>query len=329
MKRRRFISACLGATAGLRAAQLAGRGSSSSFGKKPPAESSLLVKVLGTAQDGGLPQIGCYCENCLRARQDPSFPRLVSSLGLIDFLERKSFLVDATPDLRTQAAVLHERLGLEKKGRKNRPDAVLLTHAHIGHYTGLAFFGYEAMAAESVPVYSSERMQKFLASNGPWDQLIRFGNISIQVLPLDEKIHLTNRLSVEAFSVPHRDEYSDTLGFIFGGEKRKLLYIPDIQSWEAWGRRIQDEITKVDIALLDGTFFSQEELPGRDLSQIGHPPIVHSMALLHEAIKRRGLEVYFTHLNHTNPALDPESKARKDLEEQGFKIAPEGREFFL
>jgi pyrroloquinoline quinone biosynthesis protein B len=330
MRRRNFLSVGLGGLAGLGTKNWAGGNGQSAFSAKAmPEDTRLLVKVLGTAQDGGLPQIGCYCENCLRARRDPGFSRLISSIGLIDLEEKKSFLVDATPDIRIQSAVLHERLGLEKKGRKNTPDAILLTHAHIGHYTGLMFYGYEAMSAEKLPVYCSERMGKYLSSNGPWDQLVRQGNIFIRVLAQDKEFRLTERLSVMAFAVPHRAEYSDTLGFIFCGEKRKLLYIPDIQNWEAWERPIQDEIERVDIALLDGTFYRAEELPGRDLSKIGHPLIVQSMTVLGDAVRNQGRKVYFTHLNHTNLALAPESEARKTLEAAGFRIAADGMEFFL
>ncbi len=330
MRRRKFLSAGLGGLASLGTKNWTERKSQASFPEKAtPKDTRLLAKVLGTAQDGGLPQIGCYCENCLRARRDPGFARLISSIGLIDLEEKKTFLVDATPDIRIQSAVLHERLGLEKKGRKNKPDSILLTHAHIGHYTGLMFYGYEAMSAEKLPVYCSERMEKYLGSNGPWDQLIRQGNISIQFVAPDKEFRLTEHLSVTAFPVPHRDEYSDTLGFIFCGEKRKLLYIPDIQNWEAWDRPIQDEIERVDIALLDGTFFRAEELPGRDLSKIGHPLIVQSMTVLRKAVRRQGSQVYFTHLNHTNLALAPESEARKMLEAEGFGIAADGMEFFL
>ncbi len=226
--------------------------------KKAFTESGILVKVLGTAQDGGLPEIGCYCPNCRRAREDPQFARLISSLALIDFEERKFFLVDATPDIRAQASLLHERLGwdLEKSTRTRLPDAVILSHAHIGHYTGLMFYGYESISAQGVPVYGTESMRRFLAANGPWSQLVRLGNISVRPLFSGKAMMLTSNLTVLPFSVPHRDEYTDTLGFIFSGRKRKLLYIPDIQSWEAWDESIRNLIVRVDIALLDGTFYS-------------------------------------------------------------------------
>jgi pyrroloquinoline quinone biosynthesis protein B len=296
---------------------------------KRPDETGVLVQVLGTAQDGGIPQIGCYCQNCLRAREDARFSRLISSLGLIDLEEKQYFILDTTPDIRLQSDAVRDRLGIEKRGRKNAPHAILLTHAHIGHYTGLMFFGYEAMSTRRLPVYCTSRMGRFLSDNGPWSQLVSLENISLRTLHPGKEFSLTSRISLTPLLVPHRDEYSDTVGFRISGDKKKLLYIPDIQSWKAWNRSIVEETEKVDIALLDGTFYSSEELPGRDLSKIGHPLIQTSLNTLGKVVRRGQTRIYFTHLNHTNLALDPEGDARKEITDKGFQLASDGEEFFL
>ncbi len=77
------------------------------------------------------------------------------------------------------------------------------------------------------------------------------------------------------------------------------------------------------MAILDGTFFSPDELPGRDIGTIGHPLITHSMDLLEPLVRERGLRVYFSHLNHSNPALFPGSEQRKRVEQRGFRILDE------
>lgn len=297
--------------------------------KKRIQETDVLVKVLGTAQDGGIPQLGCYCKNCLRAREQPGFARLISSLGLFDLEEGSFFLLDATPDIRDQCQAAHQRLDKEKSGTMNLPQGLLLTHAHIGHYTGLMFFGYESVSASGLPVYCSERMKSFLANNGPWSQLVNLENISLRTLSGEKNLSLTSRISITSFRVPHRDEYSDTLGFVISGPKRNLLYIPDIQDWQTWKKSIEEEVKKVDFALLDGTFYGPEELPGRDLSRIGHPFIKTSVRLLIKTAKKGKTRIYFTHLNHSNLALDPESSARKRIEAEGFGLAEEGMEFYL
>jgi pyrroloquinoline quinone biosynthesis protein B len=330
IERRDFLNAILGGVPGL--GLLYSRRNIRIYPKvqtKRPDETGFLVKVLGTAQDGGIPQIGCYCQNCLRAREDTRFSRLISSLGLIDLEEKKYFILDTTPDIRLQSDAVLDRLGAEKQGRKNAPHAILLTHAHIGHYTGLMFFGYEAMSTRRLPVYCTSRMGRFLSDNGPWSQLVRLENISLRTLHPRKEFSLTSRISLTPLLVPHRDEYSDTVGFRISGEKKKLLYIPDIQSWKAWNRSIVEETEKVDIALLDGTFYSSEELPGRDLSKIGHPLIQTSLNTLGKVVRRGQTRIYFTHLNHTNLALDPEGDARKEITDKGFQLASDGEEFFL
>lgn len=328
MKRRDFLDRCLGGVAGLSLVAASKKPQPWPQGKEEE-NSGVIVKVLGTAQDGGLPQFGCYCRNCRRARRDKGFSRLVASLAILDLREKKFFLLDATPDLRLQSDMAWERLGLEMRGRKNPPQAVCLTHAHIGHYTGLMFFGYEVMDAQKLPAYCSSRLANFLAENGPWSQLVRLGNIVLHVIAPDEELSLSAQVSLTPFLVPHRDEFSDTFGYYISGRKKKLLYIPDIQSWEAWKRPITEEVKKADIALLDGTFFSPDELPGRNLTQIGHPLIQTTLKILKNVAQEGKTSICFTHLNHTNLALDPQGKARWEVEEQGFKLAYEGMEFFL
>jgi pyrroloquinoline quinone biosynthesis protein B len=280
--------------------------------------------ILGTAQDGGIPQIGCYCPNCDRARRDPRLARLIASLALADLEERKLFIIDASPDIRLQ---VDRALGMFPPPVSSLTDilaGVLLTHAHIGHYTGLMFFGYESMAARHVPVFCSSRMAKFLATNGPWSQLIRLENISLRIFKPGENIRLTPSLTAIPIPVPHRNEYTDTFGFTITGPARSLLYIPDIQSWGAWWQHLEQALRTVDVALLDGTFFGPEDLPGRDMTEIGHPLVLDTIRRMKSVPAANRAAVLFTHLNHTHPALDPAGKARRVIEESGARLAEEG-----
>jgi pyrroloquinoline quinone biosynthesis protein B len=331
MKRRAFFRTLTGGLLGIKMG-FSSKGNKKSSLKKgfnKTEKSDVVVQVLGTAQDGGVPQIGCYCPNCKRARKNQKHARLISSLAILDPAEKKYFILDPSPDLRVQWEMAHERMGFEKKGKRNLPDGLLISHAHIGHYTGLMFYGYEVLSAENMPVYCSDRMGRFLSANGPWNQLIDLKNISLKITPPGRKFTLTKNISVIPFYVPHREEYSDTFGFIISGKRRKLMYIPDIQKWNVWERSIVDEVEKVNTALLDGTFFSRDELPGRDLSKIGHPFITESMAILKKTVSEGKSQVYFTHLNHSNPALDPEGEARIQIKKAGFEVAEDGMEFHL
>ena len=331
MRRRTFFHSCFGAVAGLKANRLSRttHGFPTHLADKSGMAENVFVKVIGTAQDGGIPHIGCFCSNCQRAWKEPRFSRLISSLALFDLVENKTIFVDATPDIRAQTKMVRERMSSHKKKNKFWPDGILLTHAHIGHYTGLMFYSYEAQSTDRLPVYCSERMADFLAQNGPWSQLVEQKNIVTKTIRPENLQSLTSHISILAIQVPHRDEYTDTLGYKIIGPNRSLLYIPDIQNWKTWDRSIVDEIQKVDIALLDGTFYSPEELPSRDLSSIGHPFISDSMLLLRNIAQNSNIQVYFTHLNHSNLALDPDGDARKTMKKDAFDLAEDGMEFSL
>ncbi|MGB5892129.1 MAG: MBL fold metallo-hydrolase, partial [Thermoanaerobaculia bacterium] len=216
-------------------------------------------------------------------------------------------------------------------GRVDRSplDGIFLTHAHIGHYLGLAFFGFEAVHTRGLPVWATPRMGEFLRTNGPWSQLVELNNITLQEIVAGAGVKLEEGVSVTAIRAPHRDEYADTLAFRIDGPSRSLFYLPDTDSWVAWSQPLPEALAGVDYALLDGTFFSLDELPGRSVESIGHPLIRQTLDLLTETVEETGLQVFFTHLNHSNPALDPESPERREIESRGFWVLEEGQEFGL
>ncbi len=288
------------------------------------------LRTLGTAQDGGFPHAACACDRCSRARREPGFRRYIASLALVLPTDGRTFLFDATPDLRPQLRALEDVTHPPTDRVDRQPlEGVFLTHAHIGHYLGLAFFGYEAIHTKQLEVYVTPRMAEFLSHNGPWSQLIELDNVDLRVLAAGQGHAVGQGVTVTAVKAPHRDEYADTLGYLIRGPHRSVFYLPDTDSWVAWPTPITALLAEVDIALLDGTFFSAEELPGRRVEEIGHPLIEQSMNLLQDLVDRQGLEVYFTHLNHSNPAVDPDSAARRRIEDRGFHVLEEGQEFPL
>jgi pyrroloquinoline quinone biosynthesis protein B len=288
------------------------------------------VVVLGTVQDGGMPHTSCEHAACAAARKDPKLARRVASLAIV--AGGRTFLVDATPDLPAQIQEVHTFRRFPA-GRVDRApfDGVLLTHAHLGHYLGLAHFGYESLNTKDLPVHVSPRMAEYLRTNGPWSLLVRLGNVKLVEIKPGEWFSLGGGISVKGFAVPHRDEYSDTLAFLIRGPKRTLLYVPDTDTWTTWTRPLPQVIEeeKVDYALLDATFYSPDELPDRDVTKIKHPLVTDSMELLGPLVKAGKVKVWFTHLNHSNPALDPGGEARKNTEAKGFRVLDEGDEFGL
>lgn len=285
--------------------------------------------VLGTSQDAGTPQAGSHEHP---AWKDPSKRKLATSLGLVDPNTGKTWMFEATPDFRQQWYDLDSAAGNMARDnaspgtttRRAVPDGIFLTHAHIGHYTGLMFLGQESMGTTGVTVYAMERMADFLALNGPWDQLVRLNNISIRKLRPSVPIRLSDDLRVIPFLVPHRQEYSEVAGYRIEGPSRTALFIPDIDSWDDWdrmGHRIEAILETVDVAYLDGTFFAEGEIPGRDMSSFPHPLITVTMDRLSALSSAQRSKIRFIHLNHTNPASDAESAEAAMIRENGFGVA--------
>jgi pyrroloquinoline quinone biosynthesis protein B len=285
---------------------------------KSAGSSAAEALLLGVAQDAGVPHIGCECRTCARARIDPRWCQLPVSLALIDRCAGASWLIDATPTLPEQLALLHQHA-------PQCPLAgVLLTHAHIGHYTGLMYLGREALNAQAVPVYATPALCAFLRANGPWSQLVALGNISLRPITPAVPIALSALLNTTPIGVPHRAEFSDTVAYLVRGSTRTLFYCPDIDRWEQWGEALPQFLAGVDLALLDGTFFSAAELPGRDMAEIPHPPVMDTVQL----IAGSRAEVRFIHLNHSNPLLHTGAE-QAWLASQGIGIGVIGQRWAL
>jgi len=286
----------------------------------PFSQDSPYVVVLGIAQDGGSPHAGCE-KRCCKELWTNGDKEKVSCVGIVDPRSGKSWMIDATPDFPEQYRILTKEHDSELAG-------IFLTHAHMGHYTGLLHLGREVMGAKDVPVFAMPEMKKFLESNGPWNQLVQLNNIEIQPMKNDKEIKLANGLIIEPFLVPHRDEYSETVGYKIMGLKQSVLFIPDIDKWEKWDQEIFEVIQHIDIALLDGTFYSQDELPNRDMGEIPHPFIVESMETLYNLNSSNRNKVHFIHFNHSNPAIR-NGAASNLIRSNRFDVTREGMIFPL
>ncbi|MDQ7064051.1 MAG: MBL fold metallo-hydrolase [candidate division KSB1 bacterium] len=282
--------------------------------------------VLGIAQDGGYPQAGCRKSCCQRVFDGQQSGRFIASLAIVDPQSGRRWLIDATPDFREQLRLLDE---IAPVPTSPGLAGIFLTHAHIGHYTGLMHLGREVMGSRRVPVYGMPRMHAFIRENGPWNLLVELHNIDLRRLAHQKPVLLADDLSVTPILVPHRDEFSETVGFLIRGPNRSALYIPDIDKWERWKVRIEDLLSKVDVAFLDGTFFANGEIPGRNMSEIPHPFIVESMQRFASLPVSEKRKVRFIHLNHTNPALNRTGKAYHQILQAGLAVARQGEKVGL
>lgn len=284
------------------------------------AQTAPYIVILGVAQDAGHPQAGCQKHCCADAWNDPSLGHLITSIGIVDPESKQTWLLDASPDLPAQWATLNQSFG---QPASHPMSGVLLTHAHIGHYTGLMYLGREAAGTKKLPVYGMPRMREFLSTNGPWEQLVSLNNIHMVPLTHSAPVALNARISATPLLVPHRDEYSETVGFIISGPNRRILYLPDVDKWERMNTPIESLIASVDYAFLDGTFFTDDELPGRAMSEIPHPFITESLSRFSKLPVEERKKIHFIHFNHTNPVLRPRSQELQRVLDAGLNIAQE------
>ena len=264
----------------------------------PAADWKLIV--LGVAQDGGIPHLQCARGVCADVREGKRHGEKVASIGIVNRRTGQTVLFDATPDLPAQ---VHALTG----GRP--PDRIFLTHAHIGHYTGLMYLGREVIGAKEVPVSGTERMMSFLRANGPWSLLVSNRNISLQMIEPNRAMEVGPGLRVTAFPVPHRDEFTDTVGYRIEGPRATALFVPDTDRWETWKTSIRDLAANADLAFLDGTFASPAEVQGRDISEIPHP----MMSVTRKLLAGTRARLWFIHINHTNPELEAKDVVREGM----------------
>ncbi len=280
------------------------------------------VTLLGVAQDGARPQAGCIQPCCAGLTADDTmFP---VSLGIIDD-SGAGHLIEATRYLGEQFRIW---------GAASL-DSVWLTHAHFGHVDGLGLFGKETMASRDLDLHVSDEMFHLMEETPQWALMLKQGVFQDRVFQNGELISKSERLSIIPIVIPHRDELSDMHAFLICGANKRLLFFPDHDSWQqtldchrqpdirSWLRHLQ-----VDIALLDGTFWSEEELGGRSQQDVPHPPVKQTLQMLGER-KAGDPEIIFIHLNHTNPLYDESSLAYEEVTSNGWKVGVQGQTFTL
>lgn len=266
------------------------------------------VEVLGNTQDGGVPHLECGCDVCEAARENPEKQKHNASIMVKEGSENDTirYLIDATPDVRYQI-----------KG--DYLDGVFISHGHLGHVTGLMEFGEEGCDKTDLPLYISDKTEDYFRKNDPFRLLIDKGNVEVMNFNDGDEVEIRGGC-IEAHEAKHNRVNTDTLSFMIYGEDKKLFYIADIHEWT---EKTLNLMQQADIAIVDGTFWNEEEIERYE--EVPHPVMKETMHLAEEW----DTDIYFTHLNHTNPALREDTEQREEVEERGFGVVEEEMEFEL
>lgn len=279
------------------------------------------IVLLGTAQDGGLPHAGCQCANCRSAREDLNFRRMPASLGLRSGDEWA--MIDATSSFADQMHLLWTRRDSSDpdfSGRYGPPDALVLSHAHSGHFMGLWQLDRSVLGAPQTPVFVDSTMASFLRSQATWAVMENEGFVQFSCYEAGRPFQILPGIEIVPIVVPHRSEWPvATHAFYIQGPQRRVLYLSDIDDWSAWSESLPDVVAGVDVAILDGCFWDAPPFPG-----VPHPPILETMDLLQGLAESESTQIVFTHLNHTNPVVDPNSEEAQEVRRRGFIVGDDG-----
>jgi len=293
-----------------------------SFSALSQTESSYIF-ILGNTQDAGVPHIGCeqeFCKNNYNSKES----YFATSIAVVEPNLEQYTLFEASPDITAQLNYISNSLF----ERFILPTNIYITHAHIGHYTGLMYLGRESLGANGVNVRVLPKMSDFLKNNGPWGQLVKLNNIDLEEIYFEKTSSIFNNIEIIPLQVPHRDEYSETAGYIIKGKNKMALFIPDIDKWEKWDIDLSQLAKEFDFLLIDATFYDSKEI-NRDISEIPHPLVTETIDLLSGLSLENRNKVFFIHMNHTNMMLDPNSELSKLVTSKGFNIARLGQKLYL
>ena len=303
-------------------------------------DDSVTAVILGNMQDAGLPHAGCTCGRCTAAFQNPAREGYAACLAIVDTRGKKRnteghgrgtefhgdkarvYLVDATPDIKFQLNLLAGVLGEhpQRTNRMRQPDAIFLTHAHMGHIGGLPQLSKEAMFVNGLPLYATP-LCGLIQQTKLWSPLV--AELDFRPMPSGAAVTLGEGLVVTAVPVPHRDEWGvGTVAYRIQGPNQSLLYLPDIDSWDEWPEA-EATLSSVDVALVDASFYSRDELGGR--APVAHPLVTDTISRFAHLADR----LVLTHLNHTNVVLDEGGGAETAVHQAGFRIAQIGDQFIL
>jgi pyrroloquinoline quinone biosynthesis protein B len=309
------------------------------------------VKILGSAAGGGFPQWNCNCANCrrLRAGKLRGSPRTQTQIAFS--LDSKIwFLVGASPDLRTQILTAPELFPNSEEPTGSPIAGVFLPSADVDAIAGLLHL----REFQTFFVFATASVQRILKKENKIFDVLERSEPPVQWQVLSSRGRLGCHLSetpgeAPAFicaTLPLGDMYPDyvspdlvrtlsadeaTVGFNFEHRGKRLFVVPSLSGRNAeWTKHAAN----ADLVLIDGTFWSDDELrrtgrSSKTAREMGHLPLSGPGGLLEQFPGNAKGRRVLIHINNTNPILDEDSTEHRAALDAGFEIAYDGMELKL
>jgi pyrroloquinoline quinone biosynthesis protein B len=306
----------------------------------------VILRVLGSAAGGGLPQWNCGCTNCCAARAgDPATPSRLEESVAFSADGEDWFLIQASPDVRRQ---IESFPALWPRRPRHTPvAAILLTNGDLDHVLGLLCL----RESQPLVIYATHEVRRgFVDGNSVYRTLERFpGQISWRPFDLDgEQPLLTadgsdSGLAVRALAAPGKRPLhlegdgdpapGDNVGLLIRDRRTggRLAYFSALAALTA---PVRQQLAESDCLFVDGTFWTDDELIAAGLGerrgrQMAHLPVSGPDGSLDFLRTLSAPRKFLIHLNNTNPLLRADSPERAALAAARVEVAHEGLELRL
>jgi pyrroloquinoline quinone biosynthesis protein B len=308
------------------------------------------IRVLGSAAGGGFPQWNCSCSNCssLRGGSVDARPRTQAQVA-VSSGPLNWFLLNASPDLRQQILATPE-LSVTSSSPGSPISTILLTSADVDCVMGLLHLRefhplhiYSTLSVRRILTEENSLFRVLTRSNPP----VRWDTLALdRLIPLVPPSSLGAKDGLFCKAVPLQggfpDYVSDSLKGSFPPEEaviglqlvhkeKRFFYAPSVPGvGDDWQRSVDES----DLALLDGTFWKDDELiqakrSRRTAREMGHLPLWGERGMLKRTFRLGKTKRVLIHINNTNPVLNEESPEHRAVRDAGWEIAYDGMEFNL
>ena len=295
------------------------------------------ITVLGAAAGGGFPQWNCNCRQCagLRAGSLRAKPRTQSSIFVQGDGGQDGVLFNASPDILQQVRANP----VLQPGRAPRDSAiagVVLMDGQVDHVTGLFMLRERS---SPLPIWCTDEVADDLTDGNPVLRVLgHFCGVQRQRIAIDGSSFSVPGVAGLRFCAlplsskaapysPHRDKPmpGDNIGMLISdvASGKSVFYAPGLGEISP---AVFDAMHRADVVMVDGTFFTDDEMPALGLStktarSIGHLPQTGPGGMLSwldqlPTSTRRLL----IHINNTNPILDEDSAAHALLRQHGVAL---------